>query len=181
MQVRKIFLLMIVGVALFTFGTSNGYCADVAKIGTVNFERIFNNSAGGKAVKNQINEEGRSMNADLEKVQKEIKSLQELLNKDESAGVMNQTARENKAWELERKIDEVKALKKRYDRKIQELQMRLINGVRKEVHDIIGDYAKKEGYLLIVEDLNVVYAPKTLDITDKIIQLYDAQYAKKSK
>ena len=59
--------------------------------------------------------------------------------------------------------------------------MRLINGVRKEVHDIIGEYAKKEGYLLIVEDLNVVYAPKTLDITDKIIQLYDAQYAKKSK
>lgn len=181
MQVRKIFIPIIVGIALFTFGVSSGYCADVAKIGTVNFERIFNNSAGGKAVKNQINEEGRSMNADLEKLQKEIKALQELLNKDESAGVMNQTARENKAWELDRKIDEVKALKKRYDRKIQELQMRLINGVRKEVHDIIAEYAKKEGYLLIVEDLNVVYAPKTLDITDKIIQLYDAQYAKKSK
>ena len=112
MQVRKIFISIIVGVALFTFGASRGYCADVAKIGTVNFERIFNNSAGGKAVKNKINEEGRGMNADLEKLQKEIKSLQELLSKDESAGVMNQSARENKAWELERKIDEVKALKK---------------------------------------------------------------------
>jgi outer membrane protein len=181
MQARKILISIIVGMALLTFSASSGYCADVAKIGTVNFEKIFNNSAGGKAVKNQINEEGRGMNADLEKIQKEIKALQELLSKDESAGVMNQTARENKAWELDRKIDEVKALKKRYDRKIQELQVRLINGVRKQVHDIIAEYAKKEGYLLIVEDLNVVYAPQTLDITDKIIQLYDAQYTKKSK
>jgi outer membrane protein len=75
----------------------------------------------------------------------------------------------------------VKALKKRFDRKIQELQVRLINGVRKDVLGIITEYGKKEGYLMIIEDINVVYTPKTLDITDKIIQLYDAQYAKKSK
>ena len=121
------------------------------------------------------------MNADLEKFQKEIKDLQEMLTKQDSASVMSQTALENKKWELERKIDEVKALKKRYDHKIQELQVRLINGVRKDVLDIISDYGKKEGYLLIIEDLNAVYAPKGIDITDKIIQLYDAEYSKKSK
>ena len=181
MQFRKIVLLTVVGIALIAFESTAGYCADVAKIGTVSFEKIFNNSAGGKAVKNQINEEGRSMNADLEKLQDEIKQLQDLIGKADSAGVMNETARENKSWELDRKIDEVKALKKRYDRKIQELQVRLINGVRKDVLNIIADFGKKEGYLLIIEDLNAVYVPQTLDITDKIIQLYDVQYAKKSK
>jgi outer membrane protein len=182
MQIRKsIKLITLAAVALLTVGSTNGFCADVAKIGTVNFEKIFNSSAGGKAVKNQINKEGRGMNDQLEKIQKEIKDLQDLLGKGDSAGVLDESAKENKRWELERKIDEVKALKKRFDRKIQELQVRLINGVRQDVHDIITDYGKKEGYLLIVEDINVVYAPKTLDITDKIIQLYDAQYAKKHK
>jgi outer membrane protein len=181
MQIRKIILFTIVGMALFTLGSSRGYCADVAKIGTVNFEKIFNSSAGGKAAKNQINEEGRGMNAELEKSQKEIKELQDLLGKEDTAGVMNESARENKGWELDRKIDEVKALKKRYDRKIQELQVRLINAVRKDLLGIISEYGKKEGYLLIIEDINVVYVPQTLDITDQIIQLYDAQYSKKSK
>jgi len=181
MRIRNIVLIIAVAIAVMALDSPRGYCADVTKIGTVNFERIFNSSAGGKAARNKINEEGRTMNADLEKFQKEIKGLQELLTKQDSASVMSQTALENKKWELERKIDEVKALKKRYDHKIQELQVRLINGVRKDVLDIISDYGKKEGYLLIIEDLNAVYAPKGIDITDKIIQLYDAEYSKKSK
>jgi outer membrane protein len=181
MQIRKLIMFITIGVALLTFISTNGFCADVAKIGTVNFEKIFNSSAGGKAVKNQINKEGRSMNADLEKIQNEIKELQDLLKKDDSARVMDETAKENKRWELERNIKEVKALKNRFDRKIKELQMRLINGVRKDVLGIISEYGQKEGYLMIIEDINAVYTPKTLDITDKIIQLYDVQYSKKSK
>lgn len=179
MQMRKTMLILALGAIVFTFGTAPALCADVAKIGTVNFQKIFNNSAAGKAVKNQINKEGRSMNADLEKLQEEIKQLQQLLSKDSGADVMNNTARENKRWELERKVNEVKALKKRYDRKIQELQIRLINGVKKDVLKIIADHSKKEGYLLVLEDINIVYAPQSLDITDKIIQLYDASYTKK--
>lgn len=179
MQLRKLTMSLAILVTVLISGTSMGLCADVAKIGTVNFEKIFNNSAAGKNVKNQINKEGRSMNADLEKIQKEIKELQEQLGKDADAGVMSASARENKQWELNRKIDEVKALKKRYDRKIQALQIKLINDVKKDVLNIIADYSKKEGYLLVLEDINIVYAPQALDITDKIIQLYDASYSKK--
>ncbi len=173
--------MMAVGIALVTFGSPNGFCADVAKIGTVNFQKVFTNSTAGKAAKNKINEEGQRMNADLEKIQNDIKELQEVLGKDSDSGVMNQAARDSKKWELDRKIDEVKALKKRFDRKIQEMQRQLINQVRKDVFKIINDHGKKEGYLLIIEDLSVVYAPKSLDVTDKIIQLYNAQYAKASK
>jgi len=179
MHFRKILISIMIGAAFVTFGISDGLCADVAKIGTVSFEKIFNNSAGGKAVKNQINQEGRGMNSDLEKIQKEIKELQQLLEKDGGTGVMNDSARENKRWELDRKVNEVKALKRRFDRKIQELQIRLINTVKKDVLQIVADYSKKEGYLLVIEDVNIVYAPKTLDITDKIIQLYDKSYTKK--
>lgn len=179
MHLRKIVLVLLVGAIVITFGSTKGMCADVAKIGIVNFQKIFNNSAAGKAVKQKITKEGRRMNSDLEKLQKEIKELQQMLGKDGGTGVLNETAKEDKRWELDRKINEVKALKKRYDRKIQELQVRLINGVKKDVLKIIADYSKKEGYLLVLEDINIVYAPQTLDITDKVIHLYDASHAKK--
>ena len=181
MRLRKLNMIIGAAILLLAFWSTSAFCADVAKIGTVNFEKIFNNSAAGKSVKNQIQEEGRGMNAELEKIQNEIKGLQDMLSKDDSSGVMDETAKDNKRWELERKIEEVKALKKRFDRKIQGLQVRLINGVRKDVLGIISTYGKKEGYLMIIEDINVVYTPNTLDITDKIIQLYDVEYAKKAK
>lgn len=182
MIIRKtIFGIIAVFVTLTVLGSPYGYCADVAKIGTVDFQKIFENSAAGKAAKSQINQEGQRMNADLEKIQKEIKNLQGLIEKDSSSGVMSKAAIDDKKWELGRKVEEVKALKKRYDRKIQKLQVDLINSVRKDVLKIIEAYGKKEGFLMIIEDMGVVYAPQSIAITDKIIQLYNADYTKKGK
>jgi outer membrane protein len=178
MTIRNLLIILALSIFFTTLGPSSAFSADVAKIGTVNFEKIFNNSTSGKAAKKTIKDEGQRMNADLEKIQNDIKALQQMLGTDGSAAVMNDSARENKQWELNRKIDEVKALKKRFDRKLQELQMRLINGVRKEVLSIIHEYGKKEGYLLIMEDINLVYAPQTIDITDKIVHLYNTQKSK---
>ncbi len=178
MLVRNRTIISVMAMIFVVSFATAGLCADVAKIGTVNFEKILHNSAGGKAVKNQINEEGRRMRADLEKLQKEIEQLRSVLGKDGSAGVMNEAAREDKQWELDRKIVEIKALQKRYDRKLQDLQMRLLNSVRKDVLAIIRDYGKKEGYTLLLDELNVLYTPQSIDVTDKIIQLYNALPAK---
>jgi outer membrane protein len=179
MTIRKMTIAVTLTMLFTMAGAGVGICADVAKVGTVNFEKIFNNSTAGKAVRDTIKAEGQRMNADLEKIQNEINELQDVLKQDSGASIMNTAARENKQWELNRKIDEVKALKKRFDRKIQEMQMRLVNTVRKEVLKLIHDYGQKEGYLMIIEDINLVYAPKGLDITDKVIQMYNAQTAKK--
>ena len=69
MQSRKLLMMITILSTVLISGVSMGFCADVAKIGTINFEKIFNNSAAGKNVKNQINTQGRDMNADLEKFQ----------------------------------------------------------------------------------------------------------------
>ena len=182
MIIRKIgFVLAIMTISFIALGSPNGFCADVAKIGTVDFQKIFENSAAGKAAKNKITKEGQRMNVDLEKIKKEIDSLKALIEKDSSSGLLSKAALDDKRWELGRKVDEVKALKKRFDQKLQKVQVQLINNARKEVLKIIADYGKKEGYLLIIEELGVVYAPQSLDLTDKIIQLYNADYAKRKK
>jgi outer membrane protein len=134
------------------------------------------NSTAGKAAKKEITEEGQRMEADLKKNGDEVKVMQEQLEKD--AAVMSKEAREEKKWQLDRKMDDFKALKVKYDRKIQEIQMRLVNKVRKEVLEIINAYGKKSGYLLIVEDITALYAPETLDITDQIIQIYNEKQSK---
>ena len=179
MQIRKFVIMLTVGIMFLTFGTSLGFCADVAKIGVVSFQKIFDNSAAGKEAKNEILHEGKRMEDDLKKQSDEISDLKQTLERD--AGVMNKEARDEKKWQLERRIDDVKALKRKYDRQIQEIQVQNVNKVRKAVLQIIQNYGKKEGFLLILEDISVIYAPQTLDITDKIIQIYNEQHAKQNK
>ena len=179
MQVRKTTFLITAAILMLLAGTSTGWSADVAKIGTVNFQKIFDNSKAGQKVKEEIKKEGLRMEEDLKKQGDEIATLKEQI--EQGAGVMTKEAREEKKWQYDRKVDDVKALKRKYDRQIQELQMRLVNTVRKDVLKIIQDFGKKEGYLLIIEDLNTVYSPETLDITDKVIQLYNESYDKNKK
>ncbi len=147
-----------------------------AKIGTVSFQKIVENSIVGKAAKKEITEEGQRMEADLKKNGEELQALQSQLEKDNS--VMSKEAREEKKWQLDRKMDDMKALKQKYDRQLRETQVRLLNRIRKEVFDIIQVYGKKEGYLLIVEDTNVVYAPDQNDITNEIVRLYNDKQPK---
>jgi outer membrane protein len=181
MQFRTITIAMMTGLilCLVTVINSPAYCADVAKIGTISFQKIFDNSIAGKAAKEEINKEGMRMEADLKSKGDEITSLQEMLDKDE--GIMSKEARDEKSWQLNRLVDDVKALKRKYDHQIQEFQMKRVNQIKKEVLDIINTYGKKEGYLLILENIGVIYAPQSLDITDQIIQTYDSIYSKKNK
>ncbi len=181
MPIRKLILVLVVGALSLILGSPNGFCADVAKIGTINSQQIVDKSAAGKAASDKMQREGKKMEADLSKLSDEIKALKQIVDQEENTGVLTKAAMEEKKWELSRKMEELKALKKRYDRKLQQMQMQLINGLRKDVAQIISDYGKKEGYLLIVEDISVLYAPKSLDITDKIIQIYNKQYAQKNK
>lgn len=179
MRVRKTLIILMVSVVFMLLANTIGFCADVAKIGTVNFQKIFDNSTTGKQVREEINQEGKRMETDLKQKGEEIKALEQLLERD--AGVMSKDARDEKKWQLDRKIDDVKALKRKYDRQIQELQVRLVNQVRKDVLGVIQSYGKKEGYLLIIEDISVVYAPQAIDVTDKIIQLYNEESKKGKK
>ena len=55
-----------------------GWGADVAKIGVINFQRIFESSTAGKMVKTELKKKYDEMQADLEKKRDEINKLKDL-------------------------------------------------------------------------------------------------------
>jgi outer membrane protein len=177
MQVRQTVKIAILVAILISVGIAPGLgIADAPKMGTVNFQKIFENSNGGKAVKEQINTEGQRMEQDLQKKAEETKALEERLARD--TGVMSKQARDEQRWELERRVDDLNTLKRNYERRIQDLQMRLVNEVRQGVLKVVQEYGQKEGYVMIIEDISVVYAAPNLDITDEILKRYNDYYAK---
>jgi len=74
-------------------------------------------------------------------------------------------------------------LKKKYKDEFKVLNNRLVNRIKKDVFELIEAMGKKEGYLLIVEknEAGILYSPTAIDITDKLIPLYNEKVAEQSK
>jgi len=55
----------------------------------------------------------------------------------------------------------------------------LMNQFKTNIDEIVKGMGKKEGYLLIINKFGVIYAPNSIDITDKVIGKLNAMAAKK--
>ena len=157
----------------------SGVGADVAKIGVVEFQRLFDNSEAGKEIKAEITRRGKKMEAELKEKGAEIEELKKRLERE--ALVMSKEMREEKEREFRIQVNDIKSLQKKYEVELQGIQKQLMGELQKETLDIIDEIGKSGGYLLIMDKRGVLYSPDTVDITDEVTKQYDARYRKTKK
>jgi len=172
----------ILGITLFTFffATFTSYGADVAKIGVIDFQRVLMTSSAGKASQVEINKQGKAMEAELKKTQEELEEIKKRIERE--ALVMSKETREEKEREFRIKVNDFRTLENKFKQDLNNLNKRLVKRLQDDVFELVEEIGKKEGYLLVVEKMEggVVYAPSSIDITDKLIQLYNTRYAQKT-
>jgi outer membrane protein len=158
--------------------TGAAMAADVAKIGVIDLQRVLETSNPGKAAQVEIKKQKEEMETDLKQKGAEIEQIRQRLERESM--VMSKEAREEKEREVRIKLNDFKTLQKRYRSELQAIEKKLVNQLQGEVFSIVEDLGKKEGYLLIISKIGVLYSPTTIDITDKLIQQLNQSYAKKS-
>ncbi|MEJ2067760.1 MAG: OmpH family outer membrane protein, partial [Deltaproteobacteria bacterium] len=80
MRLRKLVCFTLV--ALVVGLSMPAYAADVAKIGIVDFQKVFETSTAGKAAKNEINTEGKKLEADLKATGAELEETKKRLERE---------------------------------------------------------------------------------------------------
>jgi outer membrane protein len=168
-------IFAVIFISTFVFILSSN-AADVAKIGVVDFQRVLDNSNAGKSAQAEITRQGKKMEAELEKRKNEIEEIQK--NIERQNAVMSKEAREEKKRELQIKIYDIKNLEKKYLSELRKNERKKLIKIQNEAFSITQEIGKKEGYLIIFEKKVAIYVPKTLDLTDKVIQEYNAVYKK---
>ena len=138
-----LFALLVVGTFL---SATPSYAADVAKIGVIDSQKILMTSDAGKAVQALINKEGRIMEADLKKTGEEIEKAKAQLEKE--AMVMSRDVRDQKERELRIKINDIKTQQKKFRQKLQSIERKKLDELRKDILKVAQEIGKKEGYLL---------------------------------
>ncbi|MFO7839481.1 MAG: OmpH family outer membrane protein [Desulfosalsimonadaceae bacterium] len=149
--------------------------ADIAKIGVVDFQRILSESEAGKDIQARIQAKGQGMQGDLQNLKKEIESLEEDLS--QRSSVLSKEKRGEMQRELNIKQYDLKSKLQDYKTQIRELESKLMKKMQEQVLSLAEKIGEEEGYLLIIEKSAAVYAPSSIDITDKLIQKYNASYS----
>ncbi len=152
--------------------------ADVAKIGVVDVQRVMETSNAGKSAQAQIKQQKDKMETDLKDKGAEIEQIRQRLERE--AMVMSKESREEKEREARIKLNDFKTLQKRYRTELQQLEKRLVSQLRNDTITLVNEIGKKEGYLLIISRVGVLYSPNTIDITDELIKRLNELHSKKS-
>ena len=177
MQNRKFNILLVV--CFFSLlWLSSVNAADVAKIGIANLQRVLETSNQGKSAQEKIKQQKDKMEQELKQKGGEIEELRKQLERD--AMVMSKEKREEKEREVRIKLNDFKTLQKRYRTELQNLEKRLVNELLRNVSNLVEEIGKKEGYLLIINNTEVMYSPGSIDITDRLINELNVRHAKKS-
>ena len=153
------------------------FAADVAKIGVVDIQKILLTSAAGKIAKAEISKKAREMESTLNEKKSEIQKLQETLERESL--VMSKEKRDEKEREVRIKVNDIKVLKNKFEKDLKVLENRVVQLIQKEFEALAQEMGREQGYLLIVTNQTVIYAPNSINITDELIQKYDAVFSEK--
>jgi len=88
---------------------------------------------------------------------------------------MTESQRREKNDQLGREVKNLQRLKTDLEEELNKKNVDLTQKILQEVSDVIKEFMKKEKYTLILEKKSVVSSDEAIDITEKILRLYDAK------
>jgi outer membrane protein len=166
-------LAIVIGVILLGwFGSV--WAADL-KVAYVDIQKAINESNAGKDAKKAISKDVEKIQHLGAEKQKELQTMRESFEKQTlmltpEARVSKEKEYQNKSRDFQRWLDDTQ---NEMNQKRMEMERNISIGLVKVIQKMGAD----EGYTIILEknESIVLYASKTLDITDRVIKAYDAQ------
>ena len=179
---KKILAVAIVGLFIFSAGMfSKTFAAETLKIGIVDLFRALNESDEGKKATSELESLIKSKQAVLEEKGKKIEAMRGDLEK--QSAVLSADAKKAKEEEIERLIRDYQRLMSDSQAEVKKKEGELTEAILKELRQLINAVAQEQGYSLMLERAEglILYANKSIDITDNLIKKYNDLKAKPAK
>jgi outer membrane protein len=167
--------LAIMGVILMAIAISSSDCTQAAdvKIGIIDTQEVLKESKAAKKARTLLMDELNEKRSVFSRKQDEVRLLEEEI-KIKGDG-MTESQRREKNDQLGREVKNLQRLKTDLEEELNKKNVDLTQKILQEVSDVIKEFMKKEKYTLILEKKSVVSSDEAIDITEKILRLYDAK------
>ena len=143
------------------------------KIGYVNLPKVFDDYQRKQESEQALEQRGKQKQAELEGRFNELKKMRQGLE------LLNDQAREAKAREVEEKADEFKRLKERSERELLRERNELAKEILDEIGQAVADYAKANGYAVILDQRSLLYGEDVYDVTGEVLKTLNSRYTAK--
>lgn len=169
---NRILLTALLGVALLTVPlvTRSGGIAEAGgttvKIAVVDLERTLYETPAGKRADEKFEKTRKKKQDELDKKQKELQKYAAELDK--QATVLKPEVLKEKQADLQKRFVQLQQLYVKLEKDLASERTKLVQDLLKQAGPHIEQLAKDEGVDLIVDASAVVWAAKTLDLTDKL-------------
>ena len=145
------------------------------RVGIINIQRAIVESTEGKKAAEDLTKRFTPKRSDLEKKREELAKLQKQL--EDGKNTLSDEARANLIREIERKTKDFNRDNEDANSDFQQAEAQLINTIGTKVMRVLDEYARKNGYDVILDisaqQSNVLWATNRIDITDEIIGAFN--------
>ncbi len=149
------------------------------KFAYFSLEGVMSKSKVGQAAQEKFKKEEKKIRAELQKKTTELQNLKNELEK--KSKLLSKAAKEKKTMEFLKKKKEWEQFTLKSKMKLSQLSNQMSAPIIQDILDIAEKIGKRDGYTFIfeVQRAGIAYAPKNMDITDKIVKELDKKAAKK--
>jgi outer membrane protein len=145
-----------------------------AKFAFVDIQAIAQNSSAGKDASAKLKTLSDKKSAEIGEKNKQLQALQ---TRQQSAGVLNDTARQQLDKDIDRLQREIQFAQQSAQAEMQDLQNELQGEFQKKLLPIIAAIAKEKGLHAVfsVQDAGAAYVQEGLDLSDEVIKRLDTK------
>jgi outer membrane protein len=146
-----------------------------AKFAFVDLQRALNETEDGRRAKAELKALFDQRQTDLDQRAKEFKAKLEELDKQRE--VLTPEAYQAKNAELQKALIELQNTYARYQRELAEKELELTKAIFERMEQILRRIGQSDGFEMIFDksEAGLVWAPEHLNLTDKLIQMYNAE------
>jgi outer membrane protein len=160
--------------ALVLLCASEARAAGEQKVAVIDLRRAVTDTEDGLRVQSRLKQLFDSRQQELDEKQKAFQVSREALDKDAKAGKVSKTELQKRYETLQQTAMELEKLASEYQREMQRQESQLTTPIVERVNALIRREASQNGYDFVLDRAAVPFYRSDLDITDRIIQFYNA-------
>ncbi|MBI2987246.1 MAG: OmpH family outer membrane protein [Deltaproteobacteria bacterium] len=149
------------------------WAQETLKIGVVDIQRVISESEAGKAAKEKFQSQVKKVEANLLKEKQEVEKLKGDL--DRKSALLKEEDRRNLEKEIQRRERGYLLSARDSQEELRQREGEMTAEVFKDIVKIVGDVGKGEKFSLIVERSQIPYSDDAIDITKKVVDLYNSR------
>lgn len=146
------------------------------KIGFIDVQRAISESTAGKRAKEKFQAEVKKAEASLLKEKKELEQMKADLDK--KAPLLKEDERRNLENDLQRRYVNYQRSMSDEQQELRQKEGAMTADILKDLQKIVYQVGKAEKFTLILERSQVLYSDQGIDITSKVIDVYNSQSKK---